>query len=560
MQYRPLAGLFLALCLSSATTALPAAQAPTASSVPILVGVSGQLKTPTGDPRTGSVTLVFSIYVQLRDVQPIWTEEQAVSLDADGRYAAYVGATLPGGIPIELLSGPSQAHWVGVAVLGEPEQFRMMMAAYPYAAHSSEADTLTGRKATDFVLASDLNASVNATVTQRLGSASTSTLVPAIGTSGFASNYLLKDNGSGSGLDSTILESGGKVGINTSSPAYGLDVVTNGPGDNGLRVLSTGDYPSNLYFSPNHSTNAGSRNWLFQADGTQFGSLEFRVSNARGGNPYSAGTSVMLLDRAGNVGIGTNSPAFRLDLLGSAFANDGLRVQSTSGYPANIYFEPNGTNAASRNWLFQADGTQFGSFEIRRSNANAADPYSSSTSTSVMLLDRNGNVGIGTTSPSVRLDVSGAAHVSGDMTVNGNIAAKYQDVAEWVPASAPLADGTVVIIDPAAPNRVTPSSRAYDTRVAGAVSPQPGLVLGQKGDSKALVAQSGRVRVKVDASYGAIHAGDLLVTSPTPGYAMRSKPITIGGQIMHRPGTILGKALESLSSGKGEILVLLTLQ
>jgi hypothetical protein len=71
-----------------------------------------------------------------------------------------------------------------------------------------------------------------------------------------------------------------------------------------------------------------------------------------------------------------------------------------------------------------------------------------------------------------------------------------------------------------------------------------------------MVAQSGRVRVKADASYGAIQIGDLLVTSPTEGYAMRSRP----RRSMHRPGTLLGKALEALPDGKGEILVLLTLQ
>jgi hypothetical protein len=85
-------------------------------------------------------------------------------------------------------------------------------------------------------------------------------------------------------------------------------------------------------------------------------------------------------------------------------------------------------------------------------------------------------------------------------------------------------------------------------------------VLGEKSDSKAMVAQSGRVKVKADARYGAIKIGDLLVTSPTPGHAMRSRPVRVGTQLMHRPGTLLGKALEPLPSGKGEILVLLTLQ
>ena len=105
-----------------------------------------------------------------------------------------------------------------------------------------------------------------------------------------------------------------------------------------------------------------------------------------------------------------------------------------------------------------------------------------------------------------------------------------------------------------------PSPKAYDTRVAGAVSKQPGLILGEQSDTKAMIAQSGRVKIKVDAKYRAIRIGDLLVMSPTPGYAMRSKAIKVGGQAIHRPGTLLGKALEALPNGKGEILVLLTLR
>jgi hypothetical protein len=41
---------------------------------------------------------------------------------------------------------------------------------------------------------------------------------------------------------------------------------------------------------------------------------------------------------------------------------------------------------------------------------------------------------------------------------------------------------------------------------------------------------------------------------------MRSEPIEVGGRKMHAPGTIIGKALEPLESGTGEILVLLSLQ
>ena len=134
------------------------------------------------------------------------------------------------------------------------------------------------------------------------------------------------------------------------------------------------------------------------------------------------------------------------------------------------------------------------------------------------------------------------------------------DVAEWVKSSGDLLPAAVVIIDPQGPNRVTISNKAYDTRVAGVVSLKPGLLLGEAGEDKAKVAHSGRVKVKVDASYGPITAGDLLVTSSIPGHAMRSEPMDVGGAKLHRPGTLIGKALESLEKGQGEVLVLLTLQ
>jgi len=41
---------------------------------------------------------------------------------------------------------------------------------------------------------------------------------------------------------------------------------------------------------------------------------------------------------------------------------------------------------------------------------------------------------------------------------------------------------------------------------------------------------------------------------------MKAKPKMIDGEPFFRSGTILGKALESLEKGEGEILVLLSLQ
>jgi hypothetical protein len=60
--------------------------------------------------------------------------------------------------------------------------------------------------------------------------------------------------------------------------------------------------------------------------------------------------------------------------------------------------------------------------------------------------------------------------------------------------------------------------------------------------------------VKVDASFGPIQAGDLLVSSPHAGYAMRADPSRI------TPGSVIGKALRPLAGGTGLIPILVTLK
>jgi hypothetical protein len=209
---------------------------------------------------------------------------------------------------------------------------------------------------------------------------------------------------------------------------------------------------------------------------------------------------------------------------------------------------------------FTFDGGSSGGLSVAASHSQGTLRFYAGSNNERMRIASDGRVGIGTSSPQAMLHVAGAARVVGDMTVDGNIAAKYQDVAEWVDSAEPLEPGSLVVIDSSARNRVTAARTAYDARVAGAVSPQPGLILGEPGEGKVLVAQSGRVKVKADARNGAIRPGDLLVSSPTKGHVMRSRPVQIGDQFVHRPGTVVGKALEPLAKGQGEILVLLTLQ
>ena len=74
----------------------------------------------------------------------------------------------------------------------------------------------------------------------------------------------------------------------------------------------------------------------------------------------------------------------------------------------------------------------------------------------------------------------------------------------------------------------------------------------QPGDYLTIVTLGAFAAIRVDASYGAIEPGDLLVSSPTPGHAMRAdKPAT---------GTVIGKALSARKSGTVSVAIMVTLQ
>jgi hypothetical protein len=274
----------------------------------------------------------------------------------------------------------------------------------------------------------------------------------------------------------------------------------------------------------------------------------------------------------GNIRFGAQpSPSYDTNLI-QLNSNSGTTGIIASGTP--VFMSSSGPYVALRGNAYAAIPGQRGNLALSAGGvAGAADAEGSISMRTAdqmrLFITHTGNVGIGLTpSPSsaYRFDVAGSARVSqnlavaGSITVDGNINAKYQDVAEWVPSKQKLAAGTVVVVDAAGSNEVLASDKSYDTGVAGVVSARPGISLGEKAEGKVLVATTGRVKVRVDATRAPIRAGDLLVTSDTEGVAMKSQPLELGGTQIHRPGTIIGKALESLEKGTGEILVLLSLQ
>jgi hypothetical protein len=252
----------------------------------------------------------------------------------------------------------------------------------------------------------------------------------------------------------------------------------------------------------------------------------------------------------GSVGIGTAPAAgAALDIRGGKLQVVQLDPSIDRAMDVQISHSAVGTKYGM---IFAATGASTTNIGMFVEATNATNNYAA--------IFYSGSVGIGTLTPAAKLDVNGNGNFNGNVTVSGNIAAKYQDVAEWVQATETMEPGTVVVLNPEKSNEVMPATRAYDTTVAGVVSTNPGLTLGESAASKAQIATVGRVRVKASATGQPIHIGDLLVTSGKSGLAMKSEPMEIRGRAFHQPGTILGKALEPLASGEGEILVLLSLQ
>ncbi|MBU0491013.1 MAG: hypothetical protein KKA73_29755 [Chloroflexi bacterium] len=143
---------------------------------------------------------------------------------------------------------------------------------------------------------------------------------------------------------------------------------------------------------------------------------------------------------------------------------------------------------------------------------------------------------------------------NGIVAANGYIDWKA-DMAEMLPAAKGLEPGDVLAIGP--DGDLILSTEPYQTSVAGVYSTDPGFMFGHPLEGKTPgtipLAMTGVVPVKVSAENGPIRPGDLLVTSATPGYAMRAGP--------NPPqGTVIGKALEKWDTGTGVIKLLATLQ
>jgi hypothetical protein len=195
------------------------------------------------------------------------------------------------------------------------------------------------------------------------------------------------NNAEDAGADISLNPYGGNVGIGTNLPSYKLHLA---------KTDTAGQY---AYFGA--SSDGGSRGLTFTSsdNGEYLGAIHTIDATSGSGELAFAtgGTERMRITSAGNVLIGTTSDAgYKLDVNGQSRIAGQLilsGVSTSEVYTADasgLYL----TAATAGGMYLQSDGT----FYFRE----ASSPY-----TEYMRITSSGTVGIGTTTPAYKLDVSG---------------------------------------------------------------------------------------------------------------------------------------------------------
>jgi hypothetical protein len=266
----------------------------------------------------------------------------------------------------------------------------------------------------------------------------------------------------------------------------------------------------------------------------------------------------------GDVGIGTATPTARFSIVQSGATELGNNAHSSALLVSSgtLGTTPGSEVAAASFGVKAGNDLSLGIRAVRTSAGGdwntvalglGMDVDDTVRAGAALFLHANNNVGIGTSLPASKL------HVSGDVTVTGDILLTGADCAEQFDVSGePPEPGTVLVIDEA--GILCESQKPYDKKVAGVVSGggeyKHGILLDNRpsDNCRVPVALVGKACCKVDARYSAIEVGDLLTTSSTPGYAMKAV------EPLRTSGAVIGKALAPLATGRALIPILIALQ
>jgi hypothetical protein len=270
------------------------------------------------------------------------------------------------------------------------------------------------------------------------------------------------------------IDSSGNVGIGTTSPGYKLEVnggsvgnniarFTTGGGSGGTRGLYV--YSNDSYVKLQVNDNAGSvGSWAFMSLNPEGGNVGIGITNpghklhvvgavgigqntngtatidAYGGKAYYGcdGTQITVAGNTGNVGIGTTSPGYKLEVAGTSYFSGLAHFGQTASSGSAFRWGAFGTAVSSdtmlcHNQLWNGSGwtildSSVGTgymnlgAQLASPNIEFGTGAANTAASTKMIILNNGNVGIGTTSPDTKLEVNGQASFGDNSTlaINGD--------------------------------------------------------------------------------------------------------------------------------------------
>lgn len=329
-------------------------------------------------------------------------------------------------------------------------------------------------------------------------------------------------------VSTTAQVKSGALGLLGANPgaAYGLSVNSGGAGAIGTKNNSSGVELNlntairGLYLDANKDSYIGVYSKVRGAD--SYGGLFMNTDlNGTGLYSWSSNKGAMITGKETGMLLSSDNEALNMES-GKTVVNSKLRKSNKTVSATKLNF--------FKNPALQSVPVALGAYNYAAPNYNTTNSYVE------MGMD---NVGLKVQGNLFAAQFDGNVEVKGVLNVTGGCNG-CGDLAESMLLAERVSAGDIVATD----GRLRlMKATARSKTVIGVISTKPSMNLNSQEIDGAPVALSGIVPVKVTSENGQVVAGDFIAASSIPGYGMRATA----------PGTVVGKALESLSGERGTI-------